>query len=146
MIFIIKDVKSVTDANECDKLLTELMLFERKYDSSISEDIIITNHFNKMLNDKNIILLAYYLENKIVGYILIKKINNDTCILNGLYIKEEYRNKGIGKSLLKEAIKRCKKLKAKHIDIKVFYKNEQAKKVYKELGFTEYLVQLRKQI
>lgn len=143
---MIEEVKNITDANKCDKLLTELILDERKYNDSIEEDINITDHFNKMLNDKNIVLLAYYLDTEIVGYILIRKINKNTCLLDGLYVLEKYRNKGIGKSLLNEAINRCKKLKVKYVDISVMEKNEIAKNIYKKLNFTEYELKLRKTI
>lgn len=142
----IKQITNIVDANKCDKLLTELILDERKYNDSIEENIVIKNHFNKMLNDKNIVLLAYYLDKEIVGYILIRRIDNNTCLLDGLYVEEEYRNKGIGKSLLTEAINRCKKLKVKYVDINVMEKNEIAKHIYKKLNFTEYEVKLRKNI
>lgn len=55
-----------------------------------------------MLNDENIIILAYYLNKIIVGYILIRRTDNNICLLDGLYVEKEYRNKGIGKSLLVE--------------------------------------------
>ena len=101
---MIKEVKSIEDANKCDKLLTELILDERKYNDSIDKNIIITDHFNKMLNDENIVLLAYYLNKEIVGYILIRKMNENICLLDGLYVLEKYRNQGIANSLLNEAI------------------------------------------
>lgn len=143
---MIEEVKSIADANKCDQLLTELIRDERKYNDLIDEDIIITNHFNKMLNDKNIVLLAYYLDKEIVGYILIRKINKNTCLLDGLYVLEKYRNQGIANSLLNEAINRCKKLKVKYVDINVMEKNEIAKYIYKKLNFTEYEIKLRKSI
>lgn len=99
-----------------------------------------------MLNDENIVLLAYYLDKQIVGYILIRKINEDTCLLDGLYVLEKYQNQGIANSLLNEAINRCKKLKVKYVDINVMEKNEIAKRIYKKLNFKEYEVTLRKNI
>ena len=143
---MIKEVKNVVDANRCDELLTKLILDERKYNDSIDENIIIKDHFNKMLDDENIILLAYYFNEEIIGYILIRKLSKTTCLLDGLYVLEEYRNKGIATSLLNEAINRCKKLKINHIDINVFEKNEIAKKIYKKLDFMEYEIKLRKDI
>ena len=141
---MIREVKNIEDADTCDKLLTELILDERKYNDSIDDNIVITNHFNKMINDNNIILLAYYLEKVIVGYILIRRIDQKTCLLDGLYVLEKYRNQGIASSLLKEAINRCKELKVKYVDINVMEKNEIAKKIYKKLNFTEYEIKLRK--
>ncbi len=99
-----------------------------------------------MLDDEDAILLAYYLDKLIVGYILIRKINENLCLLDGLYVLEEYRNQKIASSLLNEAIDRCKKLNVKYIDINVMEKNELAKRIYKKLDFTEYEVKLRKNI
>ena len=135
---MIKEVKNVEDANKCDELLTKLILDERKYNDLIDDNIVIKNHFSKMLDDEDVILLAYYLDKLIVGYILIRKINENLCLLDGLYVLEEYRNQKIASSLLNEAIDRCKKLNVKYIDINVMEKNELAKRIYKKLDFTEY--------
>ena len=143
---MIKEVKSELDANKCDALLTKLILDERKYNELIKEDIIIKDHFNKMLDDENIVLLAYYLEEEIAGYILIRKTDENICLLDGLYVLEEYRNQGIANSLLNAAIDRCKKMNAKYIDINVMEKNEVAKNIYKKLDFKEYEIKLRKKI
>ena len=143
---MIKEVKNVEDANKCDELLTKLILDERKYNDLIDNNIVIKNHFSKMLDDEDAILLAYYLDKLIVGYILIRKINENLCLLDGLYVLEEYRNQKIASSLLNEAIDRCKKLNVKYIDINVMEKNELAIRIYKKLDFTEYEVKLRKNI
>ena len=143
---MIKEVKNVEDANKCDELLTKLILDERKYNDLIDDNIVIKNHFSKMLDDEDVILLAYYLDKLIVVYILIRKINENLCLLDGLYVLEEYRNQKIASSLLNEAIDRCKKLNVKYIDINVMEKNELAKRIYKKLDFTEYEVKLRKNI
>lgn len=143
---MIKEVKNVEDANKCDELLTKLILDEKKYNDLIDDNIVIKNHFSKMLDDEDVILLAYYLDKLIVGYILIRKINENLCLLDGLYVLEEYRNQKIASSLLNEAIDRCKKLNVKYIDINVMEKNELAKRIYKKLDFTEYEVKLRKNI
>lgn len=143
---MIKEVKSIEDANTCDILLTELIQDERKYNNSIDENYTVKNHFNQMLNDKNIKILAYYLDNIIVGYILIRKMNNCTCLLDGLYVLKEYRNKKIGTKLLKEALKKCKDFNIKYVDINVMVKNKIAKDMYKKMKFTEYEIKLRKEI
>ena len=102
----IKQVTNIADANRCDELLTKLIQDERQYNDTIDENYVVTNHFNTMLNDENIIILAKYINNIIVGYILIRKMDDNTCLLDGLYVEKEYRNKGIAKSLLTEAILR----------------------------------------
>ena len=142
----IKQVTNVVDADRCDELLTKLIQDERQYNDTIDEDYIVTNHFNKMLDDENIIILGYYINEIIVGYILIRRTSNNTCLLDGLYVEKEYRNKGIGKSLLKEAISRIKNMNVKYVDINVMYNNIIAKHIYEKLGFVGYEIKMRKSI
>ncbi len=142
----IKQVTNIADANRCDELLTKLIQDERQYNDTIDENYVVTNHFNTMLNDENIIILAKYINNIIVGYILIRKMDDNTCLLDGLYVEKEYRNKGIGKSLLTEAILRIKNMNIKYIDINVMYHNIIAKHIYEKLGFVEYEIKMRKSI
>ena len=142
----IKQVTNVVDADRCDELLTKLIQDERQYNDTIDEDYIVTNHFNKMLDDENIIILGYYINKTIVGYILIRRTSNNTCLLDGLYVEKEYRNKGIGKSLLTEAISRIKNMNVKYVDINVMYNNIIAKHIYEKLGFVGYEIKMRKSI
>ena len=142
----IKQVTNVVDADRCDELLTKLIHDERQYNDTIEDNYIVTNHFNKMLDDENIIILAYYINKTIVGYILIRKMANNTCLLDGLYVEKEYRNKGIGKSLLTEAISRIKNMNIKYVDINVMYNNIIAKHIYEKLGFVGYEIKMRKSI
>lgn len=142
----IKQVTNIADANRCDELLTKLIQDERQYNDTIDENYVVTNHFNTMLNDENIIILAKYINNIIVGYILIRKMDDNTCLLDGLYVEKEYRNKGIAKSLLTEAILRIKNMNIRYIDIKVMYHNIIAKHIYEKLGFVEYEIKMRKSI
>lgn len=142
----IKQVTNVVDADRCDELLTKLIQDERQYNDTIDDNYIVTNHFNKMLDDENIIILAYYINNIIVGYILIRRMANNTCLLDGLYVEKEYRNKGIGKSLLTESISRIKNMNVRYVDINVMYNNKIAKHIYEKLGFVGYEIKMRKSI
>ena len=142
----IKQVTNVVDADRCDELLTKLIHDERQYNDTIDDNYIVINHFNKMLDDENIIILGYYINKTIVGYILIRKMANNTCLLDGLYVEKEYRNKGIGKSLLTEAISRIKNMNVKYVDINVMYNNVIAKHIYEKLGFVGYEIKMRKSI
>ena len=142
----IKQVTNVVDADRCDELLTKLIHDERQYNDTIEDNYIVTNHFNKMLDDENIIILAYYINKTIVGYILIRKMANNTCLLDGLYVEKDNRNKGSGKSLLTEAISRIKNMNVKYVDINVMYNNIIAKHIYEKLGFVGYEIKMRKSI
>lgn len=145
---MIKKVIDKIDADKCDLLLNKLILDEKQYDKTIDENFIVSDYFSKMINNSNVILLGYYIENEIVGYIFIKNINSDdkVYLLDGLYVEEKYRNKGIAKELISEALNICKEYDCKYVDINVMYKNEIAKKIYKRFGFDEFKLNLRKEI
>lgn len=142
----VKLVITNEDANKCDKLLNKLVLDERKYDNSISEDAKILNYFKYMIRQKYNFLLGYYIDNNIVGYAFIKGIDKETALLDGLYVEEEYRNKGIATELIKTAFETCKNNKIKFLDVNVMYQNKEAQSLYNKLGFVNLRIGLRKPI
>lgn len=56
--------------------------------------------------------------------------------LNEIFVLKEERSKGLGKKLLKEFLKWCKKKKVKTVQLSVFTEKE-AVKFYKRMGFRE---------
>ena len=48
---------SINDYNICDEFLNLLIQVERKYDNTIDEDFVVSNHFINILNEQNILLL-----------------------------------------------------------------------------------------
>lgn len=142
----VKLVITNEDANKCDKLLNKLVLDERKYDNSISEDAKILNYFKYMIRQKYNYLLGYYIDNNIVGYTFIKGIDKETALLDGLYVEEEYRNKGIATELITTAFEICKNNKIKFLDVNVMYQNKEAQSFYNKLGFVNLRIGLRKPI
>lgn len=89
----------------------------------------INNYINETVpkqisNYKNIIY-----NNKIIGSILIT-INKNNILLDEIFLEKEYRNKGIGTSIITDLINDTKK------DIYLWvYKNNEALNLYKKLGF-----------
>ena len=60
----------------------------------------------------------------------------------GMYVKPEYRRKGLGKSLMNELIKEAKKCDGlEQIRLTVVSNNTSAKKLYQSLGFEIYGVE-----
>ena len=143
---MIKEITTIEEANVCDTLLTLLIQDERKYNDTIDKNYVVKDHFNKLLGDSNAKILAYFLDDKIIGYILIRKTDDLTCLLDGLFVLEEYRNQGIGKELINEAIKVCKNYKVKYVDINVMKENTVAKNLYQELNFNELEIKMRKEL
>ena len=126
-------VNSIDDCKICDNFLTLLIQDERKYDTTIDENFVVKDYFINMINNQNILLL-YKNENKPIGYIFAKKID-DKYLIDGLYIDINFRNKGIATKLIKVIIKEIYSLGDYKIFINVLKKNKVAVNLYKNIGF-----------
>ena len=91
-------------------------------------------------------LLGYYIDNNIVGYTFIKGIDKETALLDGLYVEERYRNRGIATELITTAFEICKNNKIKFLDVNVMYENKEAQSLYNKFGFENLRIGLRKSI
>ena len=78
--------------------------------------------------------IVYIEDDKALGYIEYNDIYDTIDIVN-VYVKEEYRNKKIGDSLLKYLIKN--NTNKKNITLEVNSKNEIAIRLYKNNGFKQ---------
>lgn len=88
---------------------------------------------------KPILLVAEH-NKKVVGFIWSHFIQYGFyryAEISELFVKKEFRNKGIGKKLVKETLRRLKKLKPKIIEISSNRRNKIALKFYRKLGFQE---------
>ena len=131
---MIRQVLDEKYASYCDILLTKLIQDESKYDDSINKSYTVKNYFKNIIKQKDHILLCYEENNYVVGYIYLKPIKCDNktgYLVDGLYVEEEYRNKGIAKKLIIESLNRLSKINVEFIDINVLYDNVVAKKLYK---------------
>ena len=126
-------VNSIDDCKICDNFLTLLIQDERKYDNTIDEKFVVKDYFINMINNQNILLL-YKNENKPIGYIFAKKID-DKYLIDGLYIDIIFRNKGIATKLIKVIIKEIYSLGDYEIFINVLKENKVAVNLYKNIGF-----------
>lgn len=126
-------VNSIDDCKICDNFLTLLIQDERKYDTTIDEKFVVKDYFINMINNQNILLL-YKNENKPIGYIFAKKID-DKYLIDGLCIDINFRNKGIAKKLIKVIIKEIYSLGDYEIFINVLKENKVAVNLYKNIGF-----------
>ncbi len=136
-------------AEKCDQLLTKLIQDERKYDQTIDSSFIVKDYFKNMINSEDNILLCYRENETVIGYIFLKPIINDSqkgYLVDGLFVEEKYRNKGIAKELINKSLNILNEKKIDFVEINVMYKNELAMKLYKEFGFEEFKVSMRKNI
>ena len=143
---MIRRIYDEISANYCDTLLTKLIQDEKKYDSTIDEKFVVKDYFKNIIQDEKNILLCYEEDNKILGYTFLKPIEvnkEHAYIINGIYVEEEYRKRGIATKLIEESLKILKEKNIKIIDINAFCKNEAAMNLYKKFGFKETKVLMR---
>lgn len=105
-------------------------IFEYVKDLELSEKDKINNYVNKTIpnefcNYKNIVL-----NDNIVGSVLVTKKDND-ILLDEIFIEEQYRNKKIGTSVIKDIIDSVNS----SIYLWVYKDNVKAIKLYNKLGF-----------
>ena len=130
---MIVKVNSIEDCKRCDNFLTLLIQDERKYDNTIDEKFVVKDYFINMINNQNILLL-YKKENKPIGYIFAKKVD-DKYLIDGLYVDFNFRSKGVAIKLIKEIIREIYLLGDYKIFINVLKKNKVAVSLYKNIGF-----------
>jgi ribosomal protein S18 acetylase RimI-like enzyme len=88
--------------------------------------------------DQGNMIVVAEVEKKVIGKMDLmqkKREEKEFLYVERLIIKEEYRNKGIGKKFLEYAAQECKKRNLKYLDVAVRDENEIAKRLYHSSGF-----------
>ena len=127
-------VENVDDCKTCDNFLTLLIHDEKQYDETIDENFVVKDYFVNVIKNKDNILLLYKEGNNSIGYVFAKRVD-DGYLLDGLYVDNSFRNKGIARKLLNEIIKEINLLGKYKIFINVLKENIVAYNLYKNLGF-----------
>ena len=82
------------------------------------------------------LLLAFY-KNKLVGCVALRKFDEGMCEMKRLYVRLEYRGKGIGKALAKQILNTARKLGYAHMRLDTLPFMKEAITLYLSLGFKE---------
>ncbi len=127
-------VENIDDCKTCDNFLTLLIHDEKQYDETIDENFVVKDYFVNVIKNKDNILLLYKEDNNSISYVFAKKVD-EGYLLDGLYVLENFRNKGIARKLLNEIIKETSLKGEYKIFIKVLKQNIIAYNLYKNLGF-----------
>lgn len=145
-------VNSKADADDCDKLLTKLINFESNLDKEINGNYVVSNFYERALNKDDTLILLAKENNEAIAFIIAYKkfakgttYNHYIVSIDGLFVEEKYRRKGIGKKLINMASSWAKE---KYVDVclEIDYINTNlpAEKLYKSLGFETIRCSLRK--
>jgi ribosomal protein S18 acetylase RimI-like enzyme len=138
-------------------LMTELSDYHKKIDPKYyksgkereeSDKKRLIEYFSK--KRKNQKILVAKVKNKIVGFLIggIQKSHsyckeNKIGVIHRVYVKENFRKRGIGKLLIEELLKWLKKRKVKFVEVEVDSRNKIGIEAYKKYGFFEFHKRMR---
>lgn len=129
--------------DEIKALFTEYTDYLVEGDSKFKDYLIIQKYNNEIenLEDKyglpyGRLYIAFY-ENQVAGCIALRKLNDTRCEMKRLYVKPEFRNRGIAKTLIERVIRDAKDIGYSSILLDTLPFLQTAIKMYKKLGFYE---------
>jgi ribosomal protein S18 acetylase RimI-like enzyme len=147
---------TLRDLDSLHEMHKELIDFESKIDPLLKKKIMFSRsreRYRKSFSKKNHVFFIAEIDGNPVGYAygLIEKSPywiepNLKGYLCDVLIRKGFRGKGIGEMLVNQMEKYFKKNKVHWLMLGVYSKNSNAKKVWKGLGFKEYMNEMTKKI
>lgn len=120
--------------------LKEIYEEQQKYQYSLNppcKDRFLTytykGYIDEFLGSDDAVIFIAQDEGKIIGFLTVMVFNKDASI-EDVFIKEEYRHRGIGSQLMRKAIDWIRKVNATDINVHVVVGNEKAIDFYKKFG------------
>lgn len=129
--------------DEIKSLFTEYTEYLVENDVEFKKYLEIQKYDNEIenLEDKygmpwGRLYIAFY-ENQVAGCIALRKLNDTQCEMKRLYVKPEFRNKGIAKMLIEKVISDSKEIGYSSMLLDTLPFLQTAIKMYKKIGFYE---------
>ena len=144
---------TINDFKKLKELKSEFYLWECKGDKRLNPEYVkrgLGARLAKNLRQKNTVFFVAEEKEKLIGYSggeiqknpAFAKFKKRGHLFN-LYVKPEYRSKGIGKKLIRATLSWFRKKKVSDLTIMVYSHNKSAYKIYKNLGFKDYILELK---
>ena len=119
------------------------MAFGASFEDGIDREITFERLKKR---SKDYFVLGYFINDGlvgIVGFIRHQKLKlKHKAFVWGMYVEPSFRGKGIAKKLMKELLKKAKRIEGlSKINISVTHPQEAAKQFYQKLGFEVYAVE-----
>ena len=95
-----------------------------------------------------VIKLEYVLEGEVVGRAYLVLVQNELhpepyALLEDVFVKEEYRGRGIGKEIVRKAIEKARELGCYKIIATSRFEREKVHRFYESLGFKKWGFEFR---
>lgn len=140
----------ITDLLELRLFEQEVIKYERPFASNLKNDPIQYYDLKKLIHDQDSYLLVATFNDEIIGtgYSVIKtsepfKKPEKYAYLGFMFVKPEYRGKGINGEIIGALIDLNKANDITEIQLDVYAENESALKAYKKKGFKSDLLKMR---
>lgn len=129
------------DKDDIFKLLNKMYKNKIKYE-------IFSKIYETKLNNKNSYYIVAIKDNKIVAVLIMEIViqlhrEKKTSFIDDLIVDEEYRNNGIGKLLLQDAISYAKKQGCEVTELTCYLENENAHRFYERNGFEKHSIKFK---
>lgn len=145
----------IRDLDALKEIKTEFFLWECGRDRRMRPEYAkngLGSRLAKNLRQSNVAFFVAEDDGVLVGYAGVEIQKNPASFrhkkrghLFNLYVREGYRNKGVGKKLARAALDWLDKKRIKDRMIMVYAHNKRAHRMYKSMGFDDYIVQLTNQ-
>lgn len=150
MNFTVSKAK-LEEVSEIDSMLTDLIQDEReKYNNNINKNYEVKDFYEKFIDNEDKTIFVARENDMILGYVYGfvqdsgSLYNKKVAQLDALYVKEQYRGKGIARSLMKEFINWAEEKGVVYIELSVCKDNTNAISLYENEGFCIGKICLRK--
>jgi PhnO protein len=132
----------IGDLDEVYKLLNDLYNNNLKYE-------IFAKIYKEKVFDNNSYYIVAVINGKIVGVLTSEiqtKLHREKkqIFVEDLVVDKNYRNNGIGKELLQNAIEYAKKQDCEIVELTCYLKNDNAHKFYEDNGFIKQSYKFKK--
>ncbi len=132
----------ILQANTAQNLEFARALF-KEYSASLGFDLDFQNFKEELANlpgdyapPGGRLLIALWRE-QLSGCVALRKLEDRICEMKRLYVRPQFRSKGIGKTLAEAIIKKARKINYTHMRLDTISSMDRARALYLSLGFKE---------
>ncbi|MDQ0300133.1 ribosomal protein S18 acetylase RimI-like enzyme [Salibacterium salarium] len=137
---------TVEDAEECAELRKEALLVSQEHFAVTYEEEVVEGDFIAVVQQRllwrNSVTIGGFYNGALVGTAMLlrkplQKMQHKADI-EGMYVAEEFREKGIGKSIMNAILAQAKIWEVEQLHLSVVKNNTAAKSFYQSVGFQPY--------